>query len=122
MAISNGIKVGVIVLALGAAVFMVFKNTKSENENDALLNSAQQTYKCSNGHEFMMTAAESRASATNNNGIVLCPQCQGPASEGYVCPSCKKVMPLVGHGSIPTSCPFCKASVDSSGPRAGKKR
>ncbi|GMV24514.1 MAG: hypothetical protein AMXMBFR58_05450 [Phycisphaerae bacterium] len=116
MAIPNGVKVGVLAAALVAAGFLFWKNSKSTDANSFLLNEAQQFFTCSQGHDFVLTAAESRANAQQNSGIILCPQCSSASSEAHPCPACKKLMPLVGHGNIPDVCPFCKAKVNPQAP------
>lgn len=111
MAIPTGVKVGVIAVALAGAGFMFWKNTKAVDENDMLLTTSKQFFSCTKGHEFSLTAAQARKSASENNGIVLCPECSSAASEGIPCPNCKKLMSFVGHGLMPDICPACKKPV-----------
>ncbi len=108
MAIPNGVKVAVAAVALAGAGYMTWKTFSKQEEGQDMFTTMTQYYRCSNKHEFTMTAGDARASARANNGIVLCPQCQAAAADCFQCPKCKKLMDPVGHGQMPPSCPFCK--------------
>ena len=43
---------------------------------------------------------------------VPCPTCGSAKTKRAVhCPSCTKLMPLVGHGMVPSTCPLCGKAV-----------
>lgn len=108
MPIPNGIKVGVAVAAFAAAGYLVWRNVSSSDPNDETFNTMTQYFSCAKDHEFTLTAAETRRNASQNNGIILCPQCQAPAGDRFQCPHCKKLVEPVDHGQMPTSCRHCK--------------
>lgn len=115
MAIPTAAKLGVIAVALAGAGFMFWKNSAATSDNDAILNTNLQYFSCAKGHEFQLNGAESRKNAMANNGIILCPECGAASTEGTPCPNCHKLMPFVGHGSIPEVCPLCKKPVVNNG-------
>ncbi|HLO40440.1 MAG TPA: hypothetical protein VK176_05400 [Phycisphaerales bacterium] len=108
MAISNGIKIGVLVAALGATAFFTWRNLNQKVDGDDTFTTAIQYYKCSANHEFEMTAEKARATARENNGMVLCPTCKAISTDMYKCSKCSKFLELVGHGQLPKVCPHCK--------------
>ena len=43
-----------------------------------------------------------------SNISLWCPKCGKALTKRAVrCPSCKKLVPLVGHGQVPPTCPSC---------------
>jgi hypothetical protein len=113
----NIVKVSIIVVALGAAGYLGWKNMTKPLDGVDEMNTAIQWFKASDGREFSLTAGEARKSATANNGIVLDPVSGKPATEMFKCPntSCGKLLELVGHGQHPETCTHCKAKLDNLG-------
>lgn len=109
MPIPSGVKIGVAVACAAAAAFLTFRNMNTPlDENDAIMNSRVDYYRCGKQHEFNLTAKESRKISSENGGVIVCPQCGSSSSEVIPCPHCKKMLDLVGHGMMPETCAFCK--------------
>ena len=61
------------------------------------------------GTEFIKTRPQLlQDQRSNPDGAVTCPKCGKALTKRAVrCPSCKKLVPLVGHGQVPPTCPSC---------------
>ena len=61
------------------------------------------------GNEFTKTRADLAADQrANPDGAATCPKCGKALTKRAVrCPSCNKLVALVGHGQVPPTCPNC---------------
>jgi Zn finger protein HypA/HybF involved in hydrogenase expression len=109
MPIPTGVKVGVLMACVLVTGYFTYKNMAGPvNENEEILNNRIEYFRCGKNHEFNMPAKDSRRIASDNGGVVVCPECNGSSSEVFPCSNCKKMVDFVGHGMIPDKCPYCK--------------
>jgi len=61
------------------------------------------------GGEFTKTREQLALDQRSNpDGAATCPKCGKALTHRAVrCPSCKKLVALVGHGQVPPTCPNC---------------
>lgn len=109
-------KVSLIAVALAAAGYFGFKNSQSFSAENPDISIKKFWFICSNekcNSGFQVPVSETRAyKAAHDGAEVPCPVCgSAEVKRGGQCPSCKKLFLLVGHGSVPKTCPNCNARI-----------
>lgn len=112
---AKGIKIGIVVVCLAAAVFLLAKHFSKDSA------APEEGWQATIWHcpdcktTFELTAAEYK-SRVGKLSYVPCVSCEGvDAEEVYRCPHCDGYYPPFGHGLRGTHCPLCKEELPDLG-------
>jgi hypothetical protein len=106
MAVANGVKIAVTVVALAGAGYLIWNHFQKQSASDVTL--LKTTYGCTDCQNiFEMN--QRQIADLGAAAAPTCPKCnKANTFEAFECQSCKKPIAPVGHGSVPKVCPLCK--------------
>lgn len=112
---SNQIKVGVIVVALAATAFLLYRNLTGKSDSGVDL-SEPSYWVCRNegcGRDFEVPLSVlAKKQKSNDTSPMTCSHCgSAKVTRANRCPSCAKNIEFVGHGELPEICPHCKTKI-----------
>jgi len=107
----NGVKIGVLIVVLGAAGYFGWKNSRAiSGGND--FDSPKTFWSCTECKaDFEMSLGEVRKTREKLGAeMMTCPKCsKNAALSAAHCEKCGRNSPFVGHGEVPKNCMHCKA-------------
>jgi hypothetical protein len=112
MKISKAALVVLAVAALLQAAYLIYSYSREQADNGE---DTPATFVCANPAceaEFTKSREELIAAVKANPDGGACPQCSKITTQRSVqCPSCKKALPLLGHGRVPSKCTKCGKAI-----------
>ena len=114
---SKALQIGVVVVAAAAAAYLILTTLTGRSHAETL--DYNHYFICGDpgcGEEF----AVDRDEWTGKYKLMVelsvpCPKCgAGTSVEGYKCPECGRLHPVVGHGQSQPQCPHCGADLTKS--------
>lgn len=112
---SKGIKIGIVVTCLGAAVFLLARYfTKPSGVPEEGWQAT--IWHCPDCQKTFELTADEYKKRVGKLSYVPCVYCDGfNTEEVYKCPSCNGYYPPLGHGLRGTHCPLCNAELPDLG-------
>jgi hypothetical protein len=109
---SKPIKLAIAFIALGASAILLWQYFRGGAGSES--RSAPASWVCLSPdcrNEFRMSVGDVIRQA-GPEGTVPCPKCgKSTTVRGVDCPNCNRILPPVGHGAAPETCPHCKATI-----------